>query len=169
MCSSDLSELPKPETKGNTKRENVVLELQDVTIASKGARNLLSDISFKLHAGEVIGIAGVEGNGQSELTEAILGLLDYEGCINFDGECIDEKSVADRRDNGIGFIPEDRHRQALMLGSPLWENRILGYQRKKPIFNGFILDKKATIEDTKVIMQEFDVRAPGPKIGRAHV
>ena len=55
-----------------------------------------------------------------------------------------------------------RHRQALMLGSPLWENRILGYQRKKPIFNGFILDKKATIEDTREIMQEFDVRAPGP-------
>jgi simple sugar transport system ATP-binding protein len=70
--------------------------------------------------------------------------------------------VADRRDLGIGFIPEDRHRQALMLGSPLWENRILGYQRSKPIFNGFILDKKATIEDTRLIMQEFDVRAPGP-------
>ena len=57
------SELPKPETKGNTKRENVVLELQGVTVPSKGARNLLTDISFKLHAGEVIGIAGVEGNG----------------------------------------------------------------------------------------------------------
>lgn len=156
------SELPKPETKGNTKRDNVVLELQKVTVPSKGARNLLTDISFKLHAGEVIGIAGVEGNGQSELTEAILGLLDYEGSINFDENCIDEFSVADRRDLGIGFIPEDRHRQALMLGSPLWENRILGYQRKKPIFNGFVLDKKATIEDTREIMQEFDVRAPGP-------
>ena len=156
------SELPKPETKGDTKRENVVLELNGVTIPSKGARNLLTNISFKLHAGEVIGIAGVEGNGQSELTETILGLLDYEGCINFDNNCIDELSVADRRDLGIGFIPEDRHRQALMLGSPLWENRILGYQRSKPIFNGFILDKKATIEDTRVIMEEFDVRAPGP-------
>jgi ABC-type uncharacterized transport system ATPase subunit len=156
------SELPKPETKGNTKRENVVLEMQNVTIPSKGARNLLTNISFKLHAGEVIGIAGVEGNGQSELTETILGLMEYEGSINFDNKCIDDLDVADRRDLGIGFIPEDRHRQALMLGSPLWENRILGYQRSKPIFNGFILDKKATIEDTRLIMQEFDVRAPGP-------
>lgn len=156
------SELPKPETKGDTKRDNVVLELQNVTIPSAGARNLLTNISFKLHAGEVIGIAGVEGNGQSELTETILGLLDYDGCINFDNNCIDEYSVADRRDLGIGFIPEDRHRQALMLGSPLWENRILGYQRSKPIFNGFVLDKKATIKDTALIMQEFDVRAPGP-------
>ena len=156
------SELPKPETKGDTKRENVVLELSGVTVPSKGARNLLTNILFKLHAGEVIGIAGVEGNGQSELTETILGLLEYEGSINFDGASIDELSVAERRDLGIGFIPEDRHRQALMLGSPLWENRILGYQRKKPIFNGFVLNKRATIEDTRLIMQEFDVRAPGP-------
>lgn len=156
------SELPKPETKGKTRRDNVVLELSGVTVPSKGARNLLTNISFKLHAGEVIGIAGVEGNGQSELTETILGLLNYEGNINFDNSSIDDLSVAARRDLGIGFIPEDRQRQALMLGSPLWENRILGYQRKKPIFNGFILDKKATIEDTRVIMQEFDVRAPGP-------
>ena len=156
------SELPKPETKGKTRRDNVVLELSGVTVPSKGARNLLTNISFKLHAGEVIGIAGVEGNGQSELTETILGLLNYEGNINFDNSSIDDLSVAARRDLGIGFIPEDRQRQALMLGSPLWENRILGYQRKKPIFNGFILDKKETIEDTRVIMQEFDVRAPGP-------
>jgi len=137
------SELPKPETKGNTKRENIVLELNQVTVPSKGARNLLSNISFKLHAGEVIGIAGVEGNGQSELTETILGLLEYTGQVSFDGKTIDTKSVSERRDLGIGFIPEDRHRQALMLGSPLWENRILGYQRSKPIFNGFILDKKS--------------------------
>jgi simple sugar transport system ATP-binding protein len=50
-----------------------------------------------------------------------------------------------------------------MLGSPLWENRILGHQRSKPIFNGFVLDKKSTIADTRVLMQEFDVRAPGPQ------
>ena len=156
------SELPKPETKGNTKRDHIVLELKNVTVPTKGTRNILSNISFQLHAGEVIGIAGVEGNGQSELTETILGLLEYTGSIFYNGESMDTKSVADRRGLGIGFIPEDRQRQALMLGSPLWENRILGYQRSKPVFNGFVLDKKATIEDTKLIMQEFDVRAPGP-------
>jgi simple sugar transport system ATP-binding protein len=156
------SELPKPEVKGNTKRDEVVLELDHVTVPSKGARNLINDISFKLHAGEVIGIAGVEGNGQTELTEAILGLLQYNGNISYNGELLNEASVAHRRDLGISFIPEDRQRQALMLSSPLWENRILGYQRKKPIFNGFILDKKATIKDTELIMREYDVRAPGP-------
>ncbi len=156
------SELPKPEVKGNTKRDEVVLELEHVTVPSKGARNLLTDISFKLHAGEVIGIAGVEGNGQTELTEAILGLLQYTGNITYKNESLNNASVAHRRDLGISFIPEDRQRQALMLSSPLWENRILGYQRKKPIFNGFVLDKKATIKDTELIMREYDVRAPGP-------
>jgi simple sugar transport system ATP-binding protein len=156
------SELPKPEVKGNTKRDEVVLELENVSVPSKGARNLINDISFKLHAGEVIGIAGVEGNGQTELTEAILGLLQYTGNISYNGELLNEASVAHRRDLGISFIPEDRQRQALMLSSPLWENRILGYQRKKPIFNGFVLDKKATIKDTELIMREYDVRAPGP-------
>ena len=94
------SELPKPETKGNTKRDQVVLELKNVTVPSKSARNILSDISFRLHAGEVIGIAGVEGNGQAELTETILGLLEYTGSIFYNGQSIDTKSVADRRDLG---------------------------------------------------------------------
>jgi simple sugar transport system ATP-binding protein len=76
-------------------------------------------------------------------------------------------TVAHRHDLGIGLIPEDRQRQALMMNSPLWENRILGHQRGKPVMRGFVLDKKATIEDTKRIMEEFDVRAPGPMTAAA--
>ena len=63
---------------------------------------------------------------------------------------------------GIGFIPEDRQRQALLMASPLWENRILGHQRGKPVMNGALIDRKATMKDTIRIMEEFDVRAPGP-------
>jgi len=132
------SELPQPSTQGHT------------------------HITFNLHAGEVVGIAGVEGNGQAELVEAIMGLRDYTGSIEFHGDSIDALSVADRHDLGIGLIPEDRQRQALMMTSPLWENRILGHQRSKPVMRGFVIDKKATIESTRTIMQEFDVRAPGP-------
>ena len=75
--------------------------------------------------------------------------------------------MADRHDLGIGLIPEDRQRQALMMNSPLWENRILGHQRGAPVMRGFILDKKATIQDTQRIMEEFDVRAPGPMTAAA--
>ena len=156
------SELPQPTTHGDTRRPEVTLSLKDVSVPTKSGRDLISHISFDLQAGEVIGIAGVEGNGQAELVEAIMGLREYTGQVEFKGKNIDHYSVAHRHDAGIGLIPEDRQRQALMMNSPLWENRILGHQRSKPVMRGFILDKKATIADTRVIMDEFDVRAPGP-------
>jgi simple sugar transport system ATP-binding protein len=157
------SELPSPEIHGSAKRSEVTLSLSKLTVpADSGARNLVSDVSFTLHAGEVLGIAGVEGNGQSELIEAILGLRNYTGTVIFKGEPLDDESVSERRDMGIGFIPEDRQRQALLMASPLWENRILGHQRGKPVMNGALIDRKATMKDTVRIMQEFDVRAPGP-------
>ena len=156
------SELPKPSTLGHTRREEITLALKGVSIPAAGSRDLISNITFNLHVGEVVGIAGVEGNGQAELVEAIMGLRDYTGSIEFHGDVIDALSVADRHDLGIGLIPEDRQRQALMMTSPLWENRILGHQRSKPVMRGFVIDKKATIESTRTIMQEFDVRAPGP-------
>lgn len=157
------SELPSPEIHGTPRRELITLSLKNVTVPSpSGARDLISDVSFELHAGEVVGIAGVEGNGQSELIEAILGLRKYRGEVLFKGESLDRFSVAHRRDLGIGFIPEDRQRQALLMASPLWENRILGHQRGKPVMNGYVIDKKSTMADTISIMEEFDVRAPGP-------
>ena len=158
------SELPQPSTHGDTRRPEITLALKDVSIPTKsGSRDLISHVSFNLHAGEVVGIAGVEGNGQAELVEAIMGLREYTGVIEFSGADMNHLSVAHRRDLGIGLIPEDRQRQAMMMESPLWENRILGHQRGKPVMNGFVLDKKSTIADTKVIMEEFDVRAPGPQ------
>jgi simple sugar transport system ATP-binding protein len=158
------SELPQPHTQGHTKRDEVVLTLSDVCVpTATGSRDLISHISFDLHAGEVVGIAGVEGNGQAELIEAIMGLREYTGQVSFRGNSVDHMSVADRHDLGIGLIPEDRQRQALMMNSPLWENRILGHQRGKPVMRGFIVDKQATIASTQTIMEEFDVRAPGPQ------
>lgn len=158
------SELPQPTTHGDTRRPEITLALKDVSIPTKsGSRDLISIVTFNLHAGEVVGIAGVEGNGQAELVEAIMGLREYTGVIEFNGSDMNHLSVAHRRDLGIGLIPEDRQRQAMMMESPLWENRILGHQRGKPVMNGFVLDKKTIIEDTKAIMEEFDVRAPGPQ------
>jgi ABC-type uncharacterized transport system ATPase subunit len=158
------SELPQPTTHGDTRRTEITLALKDVSIPTKsGSRDLISHVTFNLHAGEVVGIAGVEGNGQAELVEAIMGLREYTGVIEFSGSDMNHLSVAHRRDLGIGLIPEDRQRQAMMMESPLWENRILGHQRGKPVMNGFVLDKKTTIADTKAIMEEFDVRAPGPQ------
>ncbi len=157
------SELPEPTTHGITRREQITLSVKDVSVPTKtGSRDLISHISFNIHAGEVVGIAGVEGNGQAELVEAILGLREYTGSVLFNETSMDSLDVADRRDLGIGFIPEDRQRQALLMNSPLWENRILGHQRGKPVMHGFVIDKKATYADTEKIMKEYDVRSTGP-------
>ena len=155
------SELPSPEIHGSAKRNEVTLSLKNLTVAAEsGARNLVTDVSFTLNAGEVLGIAGVEGNGQSELIEAILGLRDYTGTVIFKGEPLDTESVSDRRDMGIGFIPEDRQRQALLMASPLWENRILGHQSTQPMSNGLWINKGNAQKDSERLVKEFDVRTP---------
>lgn len=127
----------------------------------KGGRDLLHNVSFSIRAGEVVGIAGVEGNGQSELVEAIMGLVPCEGRVVFNGTDISDASVAHRRDAGIGLIPEDRQREALLMASPLWENRFLGHQRTAPLVRRGILNRKVARADSEAIMREYDVRAPG--------
>ena len=128
---------------------------------SRGGRDLLHNVSFKIHAGEVVGIAGVEGNGQSEIIQALIGLIPSSGTVIFNGADISQQGVAQRRDAGIGLIPEDRQREALLMASPLWENRFLGHQRTAPLVRRGILNRKAARADAEQIMREYDVRAPG--------
>ena len=100
---------------------------------SADGRALLEDVTFTIHRGEVLGIAGVEGNGQAELVEAIMGMRPLEsGTITLGGTDITDWTTRRRREAGIGYIPEDRHRHGLLLDAPLWENRILGHQTEAP-------------------------------------
>jgi simple sugar transport system ATP-binding protein len=123
---------------------------------------VLDDVTFTIHAGEVMGIAGVEGNGQTELIDALIGTKHADsGTIRFLGEDITPWPTRRRRENGVGYIPEDRHRQGLLLEAPLWENRILGHVTEKPNAKGFWLDPKGAQADTRRIVEEYDVRTPG--------
>ncbi|BAU85628.1 sugar ABC transporter ATPase [Streptomyces laurentii] len=127
-----------------------------------GGRKLLDDISLTIHKGEILGIAGVEGNGQTELIEALMGMNSPDaGVITLDGTDISATSVRKRREGGIGYIPEDRHRHGLLLEAPLWENRILGHVTEVPNSKRGILDPKAARLDTERIVREYDVRTPG--------
>jgi simple sugar transport system ATP-binding protein len=156
------SELPSPSTEESTVTEAVRLQVEDLEVLDKGGRNLLTDIDFTIHAGEVLGIAGVEGNGQSELVETIIGLLKpSRGKISLNGEDITKSSTRDRRASGIGFIPADRQRQALLLNAPLWENRILGHQTREPSVKGPWINRRGARADTERILREYDVRTPG--------
>ena len=155
------SELPTPETHESTVTDVVELELTGVE-AKDDDRVVLRDISFRVRRGEVVGIAGVEGNGQSELIEVILGLRPLSaGRISLAGRDITDHDTKDRRAEGIGYIPADRQRHGLLLPSPLWENSMLGHQRNRPFVHGFWVDRGGARERTAEILERFDVRAPG--------
>ncbi|WP_420717155.1 ABC transporter ATP-binding protein [Streptomyces sp. H27-G5] len=188
------SELPSPETRESTVTDVPMLKVAGLTVAEGGlppvntedtartqglpdafvheltgvGRLLLDDIAFTIHKGEVLGIAGVEGNGQTELIEALMGMTTPDaGVITLDGTEITKASVRKRREGGIGYIPEDRHRHGLLLESPLWENRILGHVTESPNSKRGILDPKAARKDTERIVREYDVRTPGIEVTAA--
>ncbi|MEV4191633.1 ABC transporter ATP-binding protein [Streptomyces toxytricini] len=160
------SELPSPETRESTVTDVPMLKVADLRLTATDpdgvVREVLAGIDFTIHKGEVLGIAGVEGNGQTELIEALMGMaLPDGGTITLDGKDISATPTRKRREGGIGYIPEDRHRHGLLLESPLWENRILGHVTEQPNSKRGILDPKAARKDTERIVREYDVRTPG--------
>jgi ABC-type uncharacterized transport system ATPase subunit len=159
------SELPSPSTEISTVTDEVLITVENLILPSDGARPLLDDISFVIHRGEVLGIAGVEGNGQAELVEAIMGMRpEAEGTVTLVDRDLSTLSTRVRREAGIGYVPEDRQRHGLLLDAPLWENRVLGHQTREPNVNGIFIDKAAARADTERIIAEYDVRTPGPDV-----
>lgn len=117
------SELPSPETRESTVTTVPMLKVADLHLATTDpdgvVREVLSSVSFTIHKGEVLGIAGVEGNGQAELVEAIMGMrIPDGGVITLDTTDISTAPTRKRREDGIGYIPEDRHRHGLLLEAP---------------------------------------------------
>ncbi|MFC7382533.1 ABC transporter ATP-binding protein [Sphaerisporangium rhizosphaerae] len=155
------SELPSPETRESTVTDQVALAVRGLTVRAGDGRAVVEDVSFDIRKGEVLGIAGVEGNGQAELVEAIMGMRPAEGTITLDGADVSAWATLRRREGGIGYIPEDRHRHGLLLGAPLWENRILGHQTRRPNVKGPWIDRAGARADTERIVREYDVRTPG--------
>lgn len=141
-----------------------VLDVRNLSVVGKHGE-ALQDISFNVSAGEIVGIAGIEGNGQTELIEAMAGLLPVQkGAINFEGRDISNLSARKRKELGIAHIPEDRHRRGLLLNSDLEENSILGVHYRPPITAGGFLNASTIETRTKEIIQNFDVRPPNPHL-----
>ena len=166
------SELPSPETRESTVTDTPVLTVRDLKLTATDTdgvvRDVLDGISFTIHQGEVLGIAGVEGNGQAELVEAVMGMRDPDsGTITLDGADISHAPTRKRRERGIGYIPEDRHRHGLLLEAPLWENRMLGHVTEAPNSRHGLIDGKGARLDTERIVREYDVRTPGIEVTAA--
>ena len=155
------SELPTPDTTESTVTSDVALSISSVTVHDNDERTVVDDVSLSVHRGEIVGIAGVEGNGQTELVDVIIGTRHVStGTINLLGEDVSDRSVRHRRNSGLGYVPQDRHRDGLLLAAPLWENAALGHQTKTPYSRGPWLDRGGMRARTEQIVAEFDVRTP---------
>ncbi|MDT4934744.1 MAG: ral nucleoside transport system ATP-binding protein [Pseudonocardiales bacterium] len=162
------SQLPVPELRESTVTETVELALDRVTVRSSDGRAVVDDVSLAIRKGEIVGLAGVEGNGQAELVEAIMGMRAVDsGRITLGGQDISVWPTRQRREGGIGYIPEDRHRHGLLLEAPLWENRVLGHQTERPNARGPWIDRSGAKADSRRIVAAFDVRTPGVDVTAA--
>ena len=144
------------------KREpgEVMLEVKDLNVKNNKGVLGVKDFSLAIRSGEIVGIAGVDGNGQTELVEAITGLRKIEsGSVLFKGEDITSLSIKDRNDRGLGHIPEDRQKRGLVLGAPLTTNMVIKDFDKTPFSKNGLLDKEAIREYSASIVKEFDVRS----------
>ena len=143
-----------------------VLSVRDLSIMARDGSRRLQQVSFDVRAGEIVGVAGVEGNGQTELIEALAGLLaasQVSGSILFGGRDIRQHDARRRRDAGIAHVPEDRHRRGLLLEFSLSENVILGVHHRAPAVTGVgavLLDQSAIQRRADLVIREFDVRPP---------
>jgi simple sugar transport system ATP-binding protein len=154
-------DLPTPDRPPSSATGDAVLRVAGLTVRGPAEAAAVSDVSLTVRPGEIVGIAGVEGNGQSELIEAIIGVRTIaSGTVVLNGVDVTSWSTRRRRDAGIGFVPEDRHRQGLLLPSPVWENRVLGHQTQAPCARGILIDRGAARRDTARIVEAFDVRTP---------
>jgi general nucleoside transport system ATP-binding protein len=152
--------------KGSAKVGQVELAVKDLSVRASDGTKRVDGVSFAVRRGEIVGIAGVEGNGQTELIEALAGLVEpahLSGEINFETKDISANGARVRRELGIAHIPEDRHRRGLLLDFSLAENSILGVHYRKPIVayaGNILLDQHAIDQRAADIIERFDVRPP---------
>ena len=161
-----LLRVVKPEAKPR----GPMLAVKDLSLTMPEGEKRLDGVAFEVRSGEIVGIAGIEGNGQTELIEALAGLVehgDVSGAIELEGKNVSQFSARKRRARGIAHVPEDRHRRGLLLDFNLKENSILGADDRPPVAVGpwrSWLNLDAIRRKTERILKAFDVRPPDPQL-----
>lgn len=145
--------------------KEVILEIQSLHAKDSRGIPAVKGVNLNIRGGEILGIAGVDGNGQTELIEVLTGLRKPEGGkITLKGKDIYGKSSREITDAGMGHIPEDRHKRGLILSYSLFENSILGMQHKAPFSKNGVLNYGKIREYAQRIIKEFDVRTPSDEV-----
>jgi len=138
-----------------------VLQVQDVTAADVQGLPALRSISFEVRKGEILGVAGVDGNGQSELIQALTGMRGIQsGRIVLNGKDIGNRSTRHISESGVSLIPEDRHKHGLVLDFSMRENMVLNTYFQSPFNKGGFLQERAMEQHARKLIAEFDVRTP---------
>jgi len=151
------------EKQSKEKEGKVLLEVRDLHVVDDRGVPALRGLNFHLKAGEILGIAGVDGNGQRELAEVLVRTRQVErGCILYDGEDATHWTPRDFKNHGGAYIPEDRQNEGLILSFNLGRNAILKTFDKRPFSNKGLLDFKAITSYATQLIKRFDIRAPGP-------
>ncbi len=147
-----------PSTPGET-----ILHARDVQARNNHGQQALDIENLQLRRGEILGVCGVEGNGQGELVEVLSGLRDVDaGSITVGGHDVTHLDPNGFRDAGLSYIPEDRQHRGLVLDFPLWENVLLGNTESGPFVRGGFINRRKTQSVTRALMESYDVRAPSP-------
>ena len=146
--------------KTEAKPKDIVVKIEDLCVNNNKKVLGLKNFSLDIRAGEIVGIAGVEGNGQTELVEALTGMRSVEsGNIIFKGRNIVKDSIRERIDDGMAHIPEDRHKRGLILDYTMEDNMVLKAYKKKPFSNKGLINRAKISEYAQKIIETFDVRS----------
>ncbi|PKN97290.1 MAG: heme ABC transporter ATP-binding protein [Chloroflexi bacterium HGW-Chloroflexi-4] len=140
---------------------DTVLEVQDLKVLDPRGGIAIDSINFEVKAGEVLGIAGVQGNGQTELVRSLTGLLTpIDGTVTLNGQDITHSNPRQITELGTAHIPEDRQKDGLVLSLPISDNLVLNTYYLKPYSKGIWLDQKVIIETGENLVKSFDIRTP---------
>jgi len=155
--------------KGPATPGDVVLDVQNLRVVDGAGVERLKGISLQIRAGEILGIAGVAGNGQSELLEVLGGMMSAtSGVVTLHGDSIDltgrESDGQSRRARGIGHVPEDRQAKGLIMPYEAWENTAFGYHHDPKYQSGILMNNAAIKADCIEKMERYDVRPPNPRL-----
>ena len=141
------------------------LRVSNVHVKDDRGHEVVNDVSFEIRAGEILGIAGVAGNGQDELVEALMGLRRLSGGeIQLDGRSIAGASPRDLHRAGVGFVPADRHRYGLVLSFPLTDNLVLNDYYHAPYARGLVRNEDAVAKYARDAIKAYDVRTPAASV-----
>lgn len=139
----------------------IVLDVKDLKVTDDRKHLTVEGVSFDVHAGEIVGVAGVQGNGQTELVEALTGLRQpLSGKINLLGKDITDAFPREITELGVAHIPEDRQRDGLVLSFPVADNLVLNSYYHEPYTKGVVMQEKQINSSAKEIIRDFDVRTP---------